>query len=66
MTWQPIETAPKNKRILVFTGQEIYAANWVKNMANDHEAWMVGDIGNGDRLIVNAILWHDAPERPNE
>ena len=64
MAWQPIATAPKDSRILVFTGQEIYAANWVKNIENDHEAWMVGYMTNGDGLVVSAILWHDAPDEP--
>lgn len=65
MTWQPIKTAPKNKRIIVWTGQEIYAAHWVKNIENGHEAWMIGEMKNGDQAVVNALLWHVAPENPN-
>ena len=64
LAWQPIATAPKDKRILVFTGQEIYAANWVKNIENDQEAWRVGYMTNGDGLVVSALLWHDAPDAP--
>ena len=64
MAWKPIATAPKDKRVLVYTGQEIYAANWVKNIENDHEAWMVGYMTNGDGLVVSALLWHDAPDAP--
>ena len=59
--WQPINTAPKDKRILVFTGQEIYAAHWVQNIETEHEAWMIGEMENGDQAVVNAVSWCEIP-----
>lgn len=60
--WNPIETAPKNKRILVWTGQEIYAAHWAKNMFTDDEAWIVAAWGTErDQALVHPTHWAPLP-----
>lgn len=64
MTWQPIETAPKDKRIIVWTGRERYVAHWVKNIETDDEAWMIGELCDGNQAVVKAVLWHEAPALP--
>jgi len=63
--WQPIQTAPKSERILIWTGQTMYCAFWVKNFVDDHEAWAVAELGGGDRLIAQATHWMPLPEPPN-
>jgi len=63
--WQAIETAPKDQRVLVWSGQEVYVSHWVKNMITDDEAWLVAAWGDeGDQALVKAVLWHPLPELP--
>lgn len=63
--WLPIETAPKDKRILVWSGQEIYAAHWVKHITTDDEAWIVAQWGDeGDQALVKPTHWMPLPEAP--
>ncbi len=64
--WLPIETAPKDKRILVRSGQEVYAAHWAKNITTDDEAWIVAEWGTeGDQALVKPTHWMSLPETPN-
>lgn len=63
--WLPIETAPKDARVLVWTGQERYAAHWVKNPVTGDEAWLVAAWGDeGDQALVKPILWHPLTAPP--
>ncbi len=63
--WWPIDTAPKDRRVLVWTGKNIYVANWVKNIISDHEAFMICDTGvPGYRVIVEPTHWKECPEQP--
>lgn len=63
--WQPIETAPKDLRVIVWTGQNIYVAKWVKNILNDHEAFMICETGvPGERVIVQPTHWMPCPQQP--
>lgn len=65
--WQPIETAPKDRRILVITKRgAMYAAEWSKNPYTDHEAWLIARIDNqnGDCLITQATHWMPLPPPP--
>jgi len=68
MNWLDISTAPKDKRILIWTGQTIYAAQWAKNPYTNDEAWVVGRFGDeGDQLILkNPTHWQPSPEPPKE
>lgn len=72
MNWQPISSAPKDKRVLVWTGQDIYAAQWAKNPYTDEEAWVVGRfwvVGGeeDDQLILkNPTHWQPLPEEPKD
>jgi hypothetical protein len=66
MEWQPIETAPRDKRILVWSGQEIYAAHWVRNMITNDEAWIVAQWGDEcDQALVKPTHWLPLPEAPS-
>ena len=58
MPWQPISSAPKDRRILVQTDQEIYAAHWVKHPATDDEAWLVARLDDeGNQALVRPHSW---------
>ncbi|MBL4748417.1 MAG: hypothetical protein JKY17_06535 [Magnetovibrio sp.] len=64
--WQPIETAPKDQRVLIWSGTEVYAAHWVKNPFTDDEAWLLGTAPDDMQTLVAApILWHPCPCPPN-
>lgn len=65
--WQPIETAPKDQRILVWTGVEMYCAHWAKNIFTDDEAWIVAQWGdNRDQALVRPTHWMPLPEQPEK
>lgn len=56
--WQPIETAPKDARILVWSGQELYAAHWAQNPFTGDEAWIVAEWGDErDQALVKPTHW---------
>lgn len=64
--WQPIETAPKDERVLLWTGQEKYCGHWSKNPFTNHEAWIIAEWGNdGDQaLLENPTHWMPLPSYP--
>ena len=62
--WQPIETAPHNQRLLVWTGQEMYCAHWSQNPFTGDVAWIVAEWGNGEQALVKPIHWQPVPEHP--
>jgi hypothetical protein len=63
--WQTIETAPRDRRVVVWTGREKYIAHWAKNPFTDDEAWIVANFGDdGDQLLVKPVLWAEAPADP--
>lgn len=65
MEWQPIETAPKNQRLLVWTGQEIYAAHWAISSITGDESWIVAEWGTeGDQAIVKPSHWMPLTDPP--
>lgn len=67
MKWKLIGNAPHDKRILVWTGQEIYAAHWVKHPVTGDEAFMVGEcINNSYQLLTKPTHWMLLPEPPTE
>jgi hypothetical protein len=64
MSWKPIETAPKDKRLLVWTGKEMYCAHWAKNPYTDDEAWVIAEWGERDQALVKPTHWMELPEAP--
>lgn len=56
--WQPIETAPKDKRVLVWSGKEIYAAHWAQSPYTGDEAWIVAEWGDDrEQALVKPTHW---------
>ena len=57
--WKHIASAPKDKRIIVWTGQERYCANWVQNPLTGDEAWCVSEANEWKRMhfadVVNGM-----------
>lgn len=66
MKWQPIETAPTDKKILIWNGKDCHCAQWVKNPYTDEVAWCIAELGGGDRVITKAIYWMPLPDAPEE
>lgn len=66
MNWQPIKSAPKDRRILIITESgTMHAANWSKNPITGHEAWLIARIDDdGNCLITQATHWMTLPEPP--
>ncbi len=62
--WKEIDTAPRNKRVLLWSGQEIYAGHWSKHIETNDEAWIVAQWGDGDQALVKATHWMPLPEPP--
>lgn len=70
-TWKDIETAPKDRRIIVATDTEMYVANWVQNFITGDDAWLVArfddDVNGNDQIIIESAIakaWTEAPEHP--
>ena len=62
--WKPIETSPRDKRILIKSELgEVYAAHWVKHPVTDLEAWLICEWGNGDQALCETPTeWAEIPK----
>lgn len=64
---RPMNTAPHDKRILVWTGNQWYAVNWSKNPYDDSEAWRAVTFepktadGNNQILVHGVRGWLPIP-----
>lgn len=70
-TWKDIETAPKDRRIIIATDTDMFVANWVKNFVTGDEAWLMAvfdaDAENDNQVLIKhglAKAWAEAPEHP--
>lgn len=60
--WQPIETAPKDRRIICYTGRgskSVMECRW--SYDGFRTGWM-----NGNGFMVDATEWRPLPEPPTE
>lgn len=67
VVWNPIFTAPKDRRILVISSMgTMHTAEWSKNPITDDEAWRIAVIDDeGTCLIMHdATWWMELPEKP--
>lgn len=75
MNWQPIETAPKDREILVLNSKGVGVAKWVEEpytpiyrpsgfqgVVCGWEAWYGGQ--EYDMVIDNPTHWMEMPEPP--
>lgn len=69
--WHDIETAPKDRRIIIATDTEMHIAGWVQNQITGHEAWLIvafdADAENDNQVLIKngmAKAWTEAPEHP--
>lgn len=66
--WQSIDTAPKDRRILVRNpAGAVHCAEWATSIDTDENAWRVSvwHGGNGEfncLLVPNVHEWADIPE----
>lgn len=66
MEWKPMDTAPHDKRVMVWSGQEMYCAHWAQNPMTGDEAWIVAELGTeGDQALVKPTHWRPLPLPPN-
>jgi len=64
--WQSMESAPRDRRVIVWTGQEIYCAHWSQNPITGDEAWIIAEFGDdGDQLLARPAMWCEPPTKPN-
>ena len=64
--WQPMDTAPKDRRILLIIDGEMYAVHWVRDYITGHESYSLGTLPDDGKVLIGAapIAWHDLPEPP--
>lgn len=64
-TWMPIDTAPRDERVLLWNGTGMYCGHWAKSIETDDEAWIIAEFGNeGEQLLTKATHWLPLPEPP--
>lgn len=60
--WEPIDTAPKDDRVLVrCESGSVYAAHWVQNPMTGDEAWLVCALEDGTQMLVHPVEWLPLP-----
>lgn len=60
--WLPIDTAPKDDRVLVrCESSSVYAAHWVQNPVTGDEAWLVCALEDGAQMLVHPAEWMPLP-----
>ena len=60
--WEPIDTAPKDDRVLVrCESGSVYAAHWVQNPMTSEEAWLVCALEDGTQMLVHPAKWMPLP-----
>lgn len=67
MTWQPIETAPKDRPILVARGEYMAVVEWEDYAVElcDGVGWRdMGDMGWGGMIGVHPTHWMPLPDPP--
>ena len=60
-----METAPKDRRILIFSGENYYCSHWGKNACTDEEAWIIVNNYDGEGsqvLCKHPIGWSEIPK----
>lgn len=63
--WRPIDTAPHDQRVLVWTGRNTYCAHWVQHPVTGDEAWCLAEYGDdGDQLLARPTHWQALPDSP--
>jgi hypothetical protein len=60
MNWQPIDTAPKDKRVLIYDGECVYIASYEYDSEMEINAWIESD----NFWISNVTHWMPLPEPP--
>ena len=57
--WQPIETAPRDCRILIKTDSgNQYVGQWCKNVELNKEAFKIAELDIENQFIIdNAVQW---------
>lgn len=68
--WQPIATAPNDRRILLWTGTEMYVGHWAENFITGDRGWIIAEWGtDGDQAVLpidRPTKWAERPEPPQE
>jgi len=69
--WKDIETAPKDRRIIIATDTDMYIAHWGQNPFTGDEAWLIvafdADAENDNQVLIKnglAKAWTEAPVHP--
>lgn len=64
--WQPIETAPHDRLVLLFcASRDMHVGGWVQNPWTGNEAFEIADLGEQGRVIVHPTYWRELPEPPH-
>ena len=65
--WKPIETAPKDRRILLWSWAEMYVGHWAQHFETGAEAYIIAEWGDeGEQLLVKATHWKELPAPPKD
>ncbi|MBK7491135.1 MAG: hypothetical protein IPI17_03310 [Nitrosomonas sp.] len=64
--WQPMDTAPKDRRILLIMDGEMYVGHWVQDFITGYESYSIGTLPDGMKVLIDVApeAWHELPELP--
>jgi hypothetical protein len=63
--WLPMETAPKDRQILIWAGERQCVGWWVTHVENGGDAWCMAYTPDGGVLLLNSPkMWRELPEGP--
>lgn len=62
--WQPVETAPHDCQILLYSRGDMQVGVWVQNPETGDEAFAIAELGDHGRALVHPSHWQPLPAPP--
>ena len=64
--WKPIETAPEDRPLLLWTGSNQYVGTWAQNPFTGDVSFIVCTLESGDQVLIKPTHWQPLPQPPEK